>query len=134
MFFQNILDRGARNAPFRMTLGKLGIRLVAVGRWLQVRYANWNSEFRLNFRDLGTRNYADFEVSEEIVSVQCLTFSARSSQIEKQPDLVKALFNIKGVTGISLYPYIIRIVKAEVFGWDELRPDIEAAILKHLAA
>ncbi len=135
MFFQNVLDRAARNMPFRMTLGKLGIRLVAIGRWLQVRYANWNSEFRLKCEVFEKKiEMRDFHVSTELISVVALSFYSRDAQPEKQTEMVKQLFAIRGVTTVQLHPYKIRIEKARVFGWEELQPEIETTILKHLTA
>ncbi len=135
MFFQNVFNRLVRSLPFRMAIGKLGIRLVAIGRCLQVRYANWNSEFRLRFEVMPAqthgRNCADFHVSG-VVTDNVLTFHTRGSQLENQSGLVRGLFGIKGVANIVLYPYCIRINKAEVFSWDELRPDIERVILENL--
>lgn len=133
-FFEKI----AFNMPFRMALGKLGIRLVAIGRQLQIRYANWNREFRITFQEQPVRthglNCGDFFVSEELTSTQGLTFHSRDSQPDKQTNLVRKLFEIKGVRSVTLFSYTIRIHKAEVFGWDELRPEIEEVVLRELTA
>jgi hypothetical protein len=136
MYFKNLLDNAACKMPFRMTLGKLGIRLMAIGRWLQVRYANWNGEFRLKFVPGGyyENNRGIFHVSQIVVTCETLTFVSKTSQQNKQTELVKNLFEIPGVDRITFHQYQIVIYKAEVFGWDEIRPQIEATILKHLTA
>lgn len=119
-----------------MALGKLGIRLIAIGRWLQIRYANWNSEFRLKFEigSLGTDHVANFHLSDRLTSEIIVSFESPGAQPTRQTGLVKDLFAIAGVCRIWLHPYEILIRKGEVFSWEELRPDIEATILKHLTA
>ena len=121
------------NLPWRMALGKLGIRLMRIGRFLQVRYANWNREFRLVYEPWeGTSNFGNFHVSEPVTNFQELSFHAESAQSSRQTPLVRALFKIQGVAAVTCTPYEIRIRKAAVFSWDELRPDIERVILEHL--
>ena len=117
-------------------MGKLGIRMAAIGRFLQVRYANWNNEFRLKFETYGDpeSDLGDFQISEQVTPTSVLSFSSQDSQPGKQTDLVRRLFEIKGVAKISLHPYMIRITRAHVFEWDELRPAIEAVILGELTA
>ncbi len=39
---------------------------------------------------------------------------------------------MKGVTEVVFRPYHISIGKARVFSWEEILPEIEKVILKHL--
>lgn len=122
----------AINMPLRMQLGKLGISLVRFGRMLQVRYANWNREFRLKAEMCPNPNRCVFHVSEEVTTQMILTFESRDCQKEKSSSLIDDLFNIQGITSVTLMPYQVTIGKGTVFSWDELRPDIEAVLLRHL--
>lgn len=134
MNFDN-LRRLFTNLPFRMTIGKFGIWLVKVGRILQIRYANWNSEFRLKCH--ADENYAaqvTIEVSEPLTEETVLSFGGPSEQSGKQTPLVRDLFKIKGVSTIHLRRYRIDLYKGGVFSWDEILPSVEKTILAHLTA
>ena len=123
------------NLPFRMFLGRLGIRLMAAGRFLQVRYANWNNEFRLRFRlevQQLERGSAVFDVSCQVTQEAVLSFPSPNSQFKKQTRMVQRLFSIQGVRSVILSPYAVNIAKGEVFSWAELRPEIERVILEEL--
>jgi hypothetical protein len=124
-----------RDLPFRMQLGKLGIWLQKVGRVLQVRYANWNSEFRLVV-EMGPIGLAGeqctFHVSEILLTTQeGVTFNYREAQIRKQTPMIKELLNLKGVKSVYLHPYFVFVMKAKVYDWAELLPEIERIILEH---
>ena len=119
------------NLPLRMQIGRLGILLMKVGRELQVRYANWNREFRLQFEEIN-EDIGEFHVSEVVTHERVLSFFSKDSQKYKQTPLIESLFNITGVANIHLYPYTITIGKGVVFTWDELRPEIEEVLLSHL--
>lgn len=119
------------NLPLRMQIGRIGIWLMKVGRELQVRYANWNQEFRLRFVEVSD-DFGKFHVSEVVTHEVALSFSSKGSQKNKQTPLVESLFNIRGVAKIHLHPYTIIIEIGSVFTWDELRPEIEEMILRHL--
>lgn len=60
--------------PFRMDIGKLGMWLMKVGRTLQVRYANWNSEFRLEVEFHPNPDRSTIHVSEQVTAESILTF------------------------------------------------------------
>lgn len=122
----------AINMPLRMQLGRLGILLVHFGRLLQVRYANWNYEFRLKAEVHPNPNFCTFHVSEEITTKMILTFESRDSQREERIPLVDDLFSIRGIAKVTLMPYKLMIGKGAVFSWEELSPDIEAVLLRHL--
>jgi len=121
--------------PFRMAVGRLGIQLVKFGRMLQVRYANWNSEFRLKRTfSINCPERCWIDVSEPVTDIQRLTFLSRNSQPASMTPMVRALFDIKGIARVTLEPYKIHINKGEVFSWEELLPSIERVILEHLTA
>lgn len=128
-------DRLTRSLPFRMAVGKLGIRLAEIGRALQTRYANWNSEFRLKVEFWPPPNdphVCIIHVSKQVTQEPILTFVSPESQVREQTPLVKELFATPGVKRIRISPYEIQINKANVFEWDEFLPIVEAVILKHL--
>ena len=122
------------NLPFRMQLGKFGIWLAKVGRTLQTRYANWNSEFRLEHRFHPNHDACSIDVSEPVIRTTIMTFDGSDSQLERQPLIAKKLFGIKGVKKITLMPYEISLLKGRVFSWQEILPRIDEVILRHLTA
>jgi len=136
--FQEVIDyywkQITTNMPLRMRVGRFGIWLVKVGRALQVRYANWNSEFRLEHKLIPIVNFGIFHVSDIVTDKEVLSFFSRNSQPSFRTPLVDALFEIRGVARVTLKPYRIEIEKASVFTWQELLPDIERVILEHLTA
>ena len=128
-------ERIVLNLPFRMVVGRLGIQLMKFGRVLQVRYANWNSEFRLKHEfSKFSPTYCYIFVSEPVTGEIKLTFSSPNSQPTRMTPMVSALFDIKGVKSVALLPYEVVIVRGEVFSWEELLPSIEKVILEHLTA
>lgn len=48
-----------------------------------------------------------------------------------QRRLVIHIQNIEGVESIYCNPYRLQIIKAELFGWQEICPQIEAAFLEY---
>jgi hypothetical protein len=122
-----------RNLPWRMTIGRFGIWLMAVGRFLQVRYANWNSEVRLK-TDIDSRNgdYVTIYLSESVTDERFLSFDGPRSQVGKMPPMIQEIFGVKGVVKMSLQRYELQVVKGRVYEWDELLPQIEQIVLKHL--
>lgn len=136
MFFTNLLDRLARHMPFRMMLGRFGIRLVHLGRFLQIRYANWNREFRLKSeRSPGMgHDWRLYHVSAPVTEEGTLTFNGANSQPSKQTPVVMSLFEIKGVCMVVLNPYRIELMIGSVFSYEELGPQIEEVILSSLVA
>lgn len=90
------------NAPLRMSIGRFGIWLVKVGRVLQVRYANWNSEFRLKVKLYPTvPDECDIYTSAVMTQEAIITFASPGSQLERQTSMVKELFRVKGGKFIS---------------------------------
>lgn len=121
------------NMPLRMKVGRFGIWLVKVGRTLQIRYANWNSEFRLEHEYFPNPDMCTLHVSEAVTDKMILTFESPDWQPKEMTPLVKALFNTKGVAKVLLRPYQVGITKARVFSWQELLPSVERVVLEHLA-
>ncbi len=108
------------NMPLRMKVGRFGIWLVKVGRVLQVRYANWNNEFRLKHEYFPNPDICALYVSAQVTRSATLTFDSPDSQPKEMTPMVQALFSIKGVNRIWLHPYEVSIVKARVFSWQEI--------------
>ena len=129
--------RFTRNLPFRMSIGRLGIKLAKLGRFLQVRYANWNAEFRLQ-REFSkdNLNYCVMHVSERVLSSNrsVVTFDHPTAQPEYMTPMISNIFKVRGVSEVILRDYIVAIVKARVYSWDEILPQVEAIVLKHLTA
>ena len=130
---KNYCQQFVRNLPFRMMIRKFGIWLMKVGHVLQTRYANWNSEFRLETEYHNHPHMVTLNVSELITDMAYLTFSSPLQQQEKQTPLVKALFRVKGIKEVNLSPYTIHLHKGGVFSWSEILPEAEKIILKALA-
>ncbi len=122
-----------RNLPLRMAAGRFGIWLMKVGRVLQVRYANWNSEFRLEREFFPNPNCCTIHVSALVTEEMILTFDCRSWQPKKMTPMVSALFDIKGISKVTLQSYEIHLVKGKVYRWEEILPAAEETILKYLA-
>jgi len=123
------------NLPFRMVMGRFGILLMKLGRALQVRYANWNSEFRLEHEiAICLPGLCWVNVSERVTDKPELTFISRSSQPHNMTQMVSALFDIKGVSSVLLQPYRVSIGKGDVFSWEEILPFVDEVILEHLTA
>lgn len=140
-FFNNVVDAVVqqwsnvlRNLPLRMIVGRFGIWLMKVGRFLQVRYANWNNEFRLQHEFCPNPDYCIVHVSEPVLSDTIVTFDSPDSQRNKSTPMVQDFFGIKGIVKVTLQRYQISILKGRVYRWEELLPDIEKIILKHLTA
>ncbi|HTX86686.1 MAG TPA: NifU N-terminal domain-containing protein [Candidatus Nanoarchaeia archaeon] len=131
-FARRIFRRLALHLPWRMAIGKFGILLCQIGRFLQVKYANWNSQFRLKV-EYSADNWVDVHVSEMITTREVTTFRSKDSNHNFSTPLSKALFEIKGVVSFHFFPYKLQIEKAGVYYWSELLPQIEASLFKHLA-
>jgi hypothetical protein len=108
-----------------MAIGRFGMWLVKIGRVLQTRYANWNSEFRMKFQTHPNPVVATLHVSERLTTEWEVSFLNVGSQPNKQTPLVKALFGIRGIKKIRISAYEVSLEKSDVFSWEELRPDIE---------
>lgn len=120
-----------------MLIGRLGIKLAEFGRFLQVRYANWNAEFRLKHSFLPSNanpDYCIIHVSERVIHRHVTTFDSPGAQPEEMTPMVHELFGVKGVSEIILRAYEVSIIKGSVFSWEEILPQVEAVILKHLTA
>jgi hypothetical protein len=131
---KTLFNKLFRNLPFRIALGKLGIRLIAWGRWLQVRYANWNSEFRLQV--VLDECKAEYHVSHEVLK-DSYTLSFPSIQNLKVVsddlrEMVEQLLKINGVQNVHLMRYRVLIFKAKVFEWNELCSQVEEVLLTFL--
>ena len=122
------------NRPFRMAVGRFGIWLTKVGRALQLRYANRNSEFQLKHEYHLNPEICTLHVSAAVTERAILTFESPDQQPREMTPMVRALFNIRGVAEVVLQPYVVRIKKARVFSWQEILPSVEKVVLEHLTA
>jgi len=114
-----------------MQIGKFGIFLVKLGRKLQEKYANWNSEFRLKQEFYPNPDICDLHVSFLVTESIIQTFDSRFSNLKNQTPMVKDILLVEGVSKLQLTPYKISITKAPVFSWHEILPDVEKIILKY---
>jgi len=137
MFLNRLVEKARLHfPPFRMAIGRFGIWLAEIGRAMQVKYANWNCDFRL-VHELDANPRADrcnFHVSERVSQEPIISFGGVGHQEAKQTPMTRELLRLRGITGLYLHPYYIAVDKAKVFSWDELIPQVERIILKHLAA
>ncbi len=63
-----------------------------------------------------------------------MSFISPDSQLKKQTDFVRALFEIQGVSMVLFEPYQVQIRWSGVFSPDEILPQIETVLCLHLAA
>lgn len=140
-FFHNVTNVVAqkwlvflRNLPLRMAVGRFGIWLMKVGRFLQIRYANWNSEFRLQHEFHPNPDCCTIHVSEPIIDNTILTFESPLWQLDKMTPMVKDLFDVKGISKVTLQRYTVSLMKGKVYRWEELISAIDEIVLKHLTA
>lgn len=91
------------------------------------------SEFRIKpcLRDSGCR--CEFEVSEMVTDKAILSFESRASQLGRQTEMVRELFQLQGVKQIWLTPYQVTVNWSEVFTSQEMVPRIKSIITKHLS-
>lgn len=119
-----------RSMPFRRHVGKLGMWMVRMGGVLQTRYAGYNQHFRLQAEV--QPGAIKFHVSEPMTQAMLLTFSHQDAQVEKQSPMVRELLRVNGVRGVHLYQYEVHIYLARVFSPEEIRPQLEEIIIRHL--
>ena len=91
-----MLNISLKHPSVRMKIGKIGIWLAIVGRYLQVHYANWNSEFRLHAQVYPDNpNARSFHVSERVTSDSQLSFDSPKAQPTKMTPLFRELFEMR---------------------------------------
>ncbi len=119
--------------PGRITLGKLGMWMVTKGTDWQRKYAGWNKAFRLKVYDFGdSQCLAYFHVSCMITPEYQISFHNPNAQPHKQTEYVKELFAIPGVIKVLLSPYKIEIGWGGAFTGEEIIPQVETVLLRHL--
>ena len=132
-YIKNKMGQLTRSLPFRMAAGRLGIWLMKVGRVLQVRYANWNYEFRLRTEILAHPDFCHINVSHKLTTNEVgHLFTIPEQGPVKMTAMLVELFAVKGVAKIAMRPFQMTIEKGSVFEWSELLPEVEAIMLKHL--
>ena len=79
---------------------------------------------------------ATFSVPDPLLDVlngaDMLTFRSPRDQENRQPQMVKELFAVKGVSFVEVLPYEIRVAKSGAYDWGWLVKPIESVIHKHL--
>ncbi|MFA6043082.1 MAG: hypothetical protein WC786_05320 [Patescibacteria group bacterium] len=117
-------------------LSKLGFWFTKLSGISEDRPFGWDSNLRITERFWASPTVTDgrfFEVSEPVTTLAILSFSAPSTQLDKQTPLVKELFKIQGVKSITITPYQILVQWSAVFGLKEMCPKIHAVLHKHLS-
>lgn len=122
------------SVPFRMSLGLFGIWLANLGRVIQIRVADWNTEIRIEhefYRAHTNRNVCRIHTNVPISNLPEVTFSALDDRRAEQSVMVRAMFKVPGVASVSLRPYKVVITKSHVFDWSEVLPAIDRIIVRH---
>jgi len=107
--------------------------MARIGEALQCRRTGQDQSFRLKVeRDwFNTPHAADFHVSERVVTYPSfLTFNHPESQPDKQPPYIKQLFDIQGVSHVTLTSHTIRVQWAKTFSHKEIIPQVKAVLIK----
>jgi len=111
-----------------MTIGKFRMWVTKTRRTIQLFYAYRNKKFRLNRKFYPNLNYCTLWVSGQVTREMILTFTSP----EKKTPLINDLFRIKGIKRVIPTPYEVKVEKESVFDWQEILPEAEKIIIKHL--
>lgn len=57
----------------------------------------------------------------------------KSERKGNQHSLIKSIRRLKGVLKVGSHQYQLRVEKAELFSWDDILPNVRAALKKHFA-
>jgi len=87
-----------------------------------------NKNFRLNRQFYPNLNYCRLWVSGQVTRKMILTFTS----LEKKTSLINDLLRIKGIKRVIPNSYEAKIEKESVFDWQEILPEAEKIIIKHL--
>ena len=95
---------------------------------LQLWYAYRNKDFRLKHQFYPNPNYCTLNVTGQVTREMILTFTSQ----EKKTPIINDLFRIKGIKRVIPEAYEVKLKKESVFDWQEILPEAEKIIIKHL--
>ena len=117
-----------RNFPFPMAVGKFEMWITKTRRRLQLCYAYRNKDFRLRRQFYPNPDYCTLRVTGKVTREMILTFTSP----ENKTPLINDLFRIMGIKRVIPAPYDIMVEKESIFDWQEILPEAEKIIIKHL--
>jgi len=126
--FKSWLKKFMKNSPFHMAVRKFRMWITKTGSTLQLCYAYRNKDFRLKHQFYPNPNYCTLRVSGQVTREMILTFTSP----EKKTPMINDLFRIKGIKRVTPEPYEVKLEKENVFDWQEILPEAEKIIIKHL--
>jgi len=97
-------------------------------RMLQLWHAYRNKYFRLKHQFYPNPNYCTLRATGQVTREMISTFT----HPEKKTLMINDLFRIKGIKRIIPEPYEVKIEKEDYFDWQEILPEAEKMIIKHL--
>lgn len=109
-------------------LKKRGDEKMTLLKIRQIFYAYRKKDFRLNRQFYPNLNYCRLWVSGQLTREMILTFTSA----EKKTPLINDLFRIKGIKRVIPNSYEVKVEKESVFDWQEILPEAEKIIIKHL--
>ena len=99
-----------------------------IRRMFRLCYAYRNKDFRLKQQFYPNPDYCRLHVSGQVTREMILTFTSP----EKKTPMINELFKIQGIKRIIPEPYEVKLEKESVFDWQEILPEAEMIIIKHL--
>ena len=82
----------------------------------------------------GNHKLIKVHLSSEITKKDMVTFTHNTSRNkEERTYLVDALLSIKGIKEVAFLPYEIYVIRANLFNWKELLPQIKEVLYLYLA-
>ena len=130
--FQNLkswLKKFMRNPLSHMAAGKFGMWITKIRRTLQLCYAYRNKDFRLKHQFYPNPDYCRLRVSGQVTREMILTFTSP----EKKTPMINDLLTLKGIKRVIPAPCEVQVEKESIFDWQEILPEAEKIIIKHLS-
>jgi hypothetical protein len=91
-----------------------------VGTGIATSFGEWN-------------NTGVFHVNEEVTPKELFFVNNLFSRLfGNQPEIVRQLFQIKGVVAVEIDPHRILVKKTDGCTWQKLRPQIEEVLVKNI--
>ena len=92
------------------------------------RKTGWRKNFQLKQQFYPNPDYCTLRISGQVTREMILSLTA----IEKKTKLINGLFRIKGIKKVISEPYEVKIEKESDFNWQNVLPEAEKIIIKHL--
>ena len=79
-------------------------------------------------------NRCNIDVSKRVTKKGKLSFNGPEAQPNEMTPMVQDLFQIRGVSSVTLFPYRVDIDKGGTFHWTDIQQPIEDVLRKHLVS